>query len=639
MARNRGPRPTGTSFGGGGTPDVPLGSYVGGDAGAGAQIGGAPGGGWQGDVNVPGEEVFGQGRMGPGGEAPGEDFEEEMHQAAMNAKLGATTYRERPSSPWDMESGAGAYGDKMYGEAMAQQLADTTNFDAARAQQQHGRGQAGYGIGLLGQSARGGGGNELLRASALGGGGNEYLGQFARGEGDVAQAMHDRAMGQNLVSERVAAAQRDKLAGQIASQAASGRGGYDPATRRAAIGAMAELGQQGAATTAALGAQEAAQAGGQYQGIRMQGAQGYQRGVLGAQQAYQQGMLGSRQAYMGALQGQRAQDLGLMGAEQQDLGRQTAGALGKMGIAQGYQQLGVEEKLRREKAYRDWEQQQENNRYRAAGMRFSGYQAQQAEDKEDTDTAFKAFGAATKGLSGVAGGISKIGAGGGAAGGGGSDGASDPRAKKNTTPADMQSFLKTLGPLGVRKPATEAPTSADMAGAMANAFVPADSAAPPLTQMKSFRDMGSIHSPPPPGPPAEQPAPVGVHGHGDATLGPLGVLQSLQRAQEPPPIDIHQTTSDPVAKTNVEKAPMDEFDDSLDGYRYDYKDPEKHGYGTRTGVMAPDLEKSTVGRGLVSTGPDGIKMVDYDPKKIGPIMLAALGHLNDRIDGLQKKRG
>jgi len=627
--------------------DAPLGSYVGGDdggyQGSGTQIGGQlP------EAPLDASQRYGMGPVGPGGAPASGDWEEEMHQAAQRAKMGATTYREQPSSPWDMESGAGAFGDKMYGEAMGQSLGDTTAFDAARAQQQQGREEAGLGMGLLGESARGGGGNELLRESALGGGGNEYLGQFARGEGDIAQTMHDRAMGQNLVSEKVAAAQRDQLAGQIASQAASGRGGYDPATRRAAIGAMSELGQQGAATTAALGAQEAAQAGGQYQGIRMQGAQGYQRGVLGAQQAYQQGMLGSRQAYMGALQGQRGQDLGLMGAEQQDLGRQTAGIVGKMGIGLGYQQLGVQEKMQRNKAFRAWEQQRENNRYRASVHRLSGSRAHAADEAASGAKTEKIVGAVTGGFANLA----KMG--GGMAGGGDSGGGSaypgdtsfvddsDERGKKNKEPADMEAFLKSLTPLGA--PAADKPggaTEADIAGAMQNAFV----SVAPLTGARQLQEQPSFRPTTPPAPSMERPAlpsqpappPVdptqpdtAVYGHGGAAPVPPEVLQAMQRTESPPPpIGIHQGAS----------APMGEFVDDLEPYQYDYIDQAKHGEGRHTGVMAQDLEKSSVGRGLVGTGPDNMKTVDYDPKKLGPIMLAALGHLNNRIDSMKKGRG
>lgn len=72
------------------------------------------------------------------------------------------------------------------------------------------------------------------------------------------------------------------------------------------------------------------------------------------------------------------------------------------------------------------------------------------------------------------------------------------------------------------------------------------------------------------------------------------------------------TTSDRRAKKNISRASGKEVDDlmsALEAWTYDYKD-KKNGAGKRMGPMAQELERSTLGKGMVKKGPDGHKVVD-----------------------------
>ena len=101
--------------------------------------------------------------------------------------------------------------------------------------------------------------------------------------------------------------------------------------------------------------------------------------------------------------------------------------------------------------------------------------------------------------------------------------------------------------------------------------------------------------------------------------------------------------SDINAKENIEKRDigkalagdrLTDFLNSLDTYNYNYKEPEKHGEGEQTSVMAQDLEKSDIGQKAVSEDIEGIKRVDYS--KLLPEMLAANVDANKRISELEK---
>ena len=101
------------------------------------------------------------------------------------------------------------------------------------------------------------------------------------------------------------------------------------------------------------------------------------------------------------------------------------------------------------------------------------------------------------------------------------------------------------------------------------------------------------------------------------------------------PWEEQMLTSDERAKTAMTDAPMEDFMDPLKAQTWEYKDKEADGYGRHTGPMAQSLQKSAVGKEMVMMGPDGDLRVNYDPKRVGPIMLSALGHLNDRIEKLE----
>jgi len=63
--------------------------------------------------------------------------------------------------------------------------------------------------------------------------------------------------------------------------------------------------------------------------------------------------------------------------------------------------------------------------------------------------------------------------------------------------------------------------------------------------------------------------------------------------------------------------------------------PTGSAHGRRTGVMAQDLEKSRLGKGMVHKTADGVRIVDYNPTTFNPIALAALADLNGRLKALE----
>lgn len=70
------------------------------------------------------------------------------------------------------------------------------------------------------------------------------------------------------------------------------------------------------------------------------------------------------------------------------------------------------------------------------------------------------------------------------------------------------------------------------------------------------------------------------------------------------------------------------------GHSWKYKNPEKHGNGRHTGAMAQDLERTKNFRGVVSTGPDGVKMVDG--ARLAMAHHGALADMQKQIDRLKK---
>lgn len=89
--------------------------------------------------------------------------------------------------------------------------------------------------------------------------------------------------------------------------------------------------------------------------------------------------------------------------------------------------------------------------------------------------------------------------------------------------------------------------------------------------------------------------------------------------------------SDERVKENVSEFDVEAFLDSLTGYEYDYKDPQKHGEGKQVGVMAQDVEKEAPN--LVVENKDGVKMIDYN--KAGGPLFASLAEINKRLKKIE----
>lgn len=89
--------------------------------------------------------------------------------------------------------------------------------------------------------------------------------------------------------------------------------------------------------------------------------------------------------------------------------------------------------------------------------------------------------------------------------------------------------------------------------------------------------------------------------------------------------------SDERCKENIESFDPADFLDSLTGYKFDYKD-KRNGQGKQAGVMAQDLEKTDEGSKLVVDTPEG-KFVDYS--KSGPVMMASIANINDRLRAME----
>jgi Chaperone of endosialidase len=96
-------------------------------------------------------------------------------------------------------------------------------------------------------------------------------------------------------------------------------------------------------------------------------------------------------------------------------------------------------------------------------------------------------------------------------------------------------------------------------------------------------------------------------------------------------------SSDRRTKTDIAPAgrKVDEFLNALSAQDYRYRDPAAHGAGEgrHAGVMAQDLERSELGRRLVSDTPAG-KMVDYGPRGMAT-MLASMASMHKKIGSLE----
>lgn len=96
--------------------------------------------------------------------------------------------------------------------------------------------------------------------------------------------------------------------------------------------------------------------------------------------------------------------------------------------------------------------------------------------------------------------------------------------------------------------------------------------------------------------------------------------------------------SDETEKENIKPAKgsaneIETFMNAIKEYNYNYKN-KANGTGEKTGVMAQDLEKTSVGKTMVDSGPDGQKVVDTN-KAIGAI-LAGMADLNKKIKKMEK---
>ncbi len=83
-------------------------------------------------------------------------------------------------------------------------------------------------------------------------------------------------------------------------------------------------------------------------------------------------------------------------------------------------------------------------------------------------------------------------------------------------------------------------------------------------------------------------------------------------------------------KKDVESMDLDMFMATIQPKKFRYKDPAD-GEGDRTGVMAQDLLKSKLGSEVAVQFDDGT--LGYDKDKMQGVMLAALKHLFDKIEG------
>ena len=84
-----------------------------------------------------------------------------------------------------------------------------------------------------------------------------------------------------------------------------------------------------------------------------------------------------------------------------------------------------------------------------------------------------------------------------------------------------------------------------------------------------------------------------------------------------------QMVSDETKKTNIDNEDnnLRSLLDTIKPYSWDYKEPEKHGVGRFTGVMAQDLQKSEIGKQIVLPQSDGTLAVDT--KRMASTAIAA----------------
>lgn len=96
--------------------------------------------------------------------------------------------------------------------------------------------------------------------------------------------------------------------------------------------------------------------------------------------------------------------------------------------------------------------------------------------------------------------------------------------------------------------------------------------------------------------------------------------------------------SDERSKMPEADSPLHEFLTKLKPKQFRYKPPfdELYGDDKRTGIMAQDMAKSDIGAEMVAPEPrTGLLMVNTEPSKFNPLVLAALSHLSHRLDKVE----
>lgn len=121
--------------------------------------------------------------------------------------------------------------------------------------------------------------------------------------------------------------------------------------------------------------------------------------------------------------------------------------------------------------------------------------------------------------------------------------------------------------------------------------------------------------------------------YGQQSQSGLGGAQGAAQAAA-----MFMLASDKDVKTDIELAPneIDNFLNELTGYKYSYKDPEKYGEGERLGVMAQDMDKSSLGAGTTMVDDEGVERIDSS--KALSAVLASVGRLNERLNNIEEKK-
>ena len=105
-------------------------------------------------------------------------------------------------------------------------------------------------------------------------------------------------------------------------------------------------------------------------------------------------------------------------------------------------------------------------------------------------------------------------------------------------------------------------------------------------------------------------------------FGEIGGLQEVGFPEEEPVSDINEKN-------------IVDFMDKMNPVQFEFKNQERNGYGSRTGVIAQEVEESRLGDGMVVEDEMGTKHLDVSPGKFNPLVLASLANLNKRMKKLE----